>query len=75
MKQTKKPFTIILNLFGMIPKDWKIRLAAQNDAGMNERREAWYREQDPELKEQKLQAMRDYWEKRRLELGYKNKEK
>ena len=57
------------------PKDWKERLASQNDAGMNERREAWYREQDPELKEQKLQAMRDYWEKRRLELGYKNKEK
>ena len=52
------------------PKDWKERLASHNDSGMNERREAWYREQDQELKEQKLQAMRDYWKERRLELGF-----
>lgn len=57
------------------PSDWKERLASHNDAGMNERREAWYWERNHELKEQKLQAMRDYWKKRRLELGYKNKEK
>ena len=56
------------------PKDWKERLARQNDPGFQERREAWYREQDPEMKEQKLRAAWDYWKKRRLELGFKDKE-
>ncbi len=57
------------------PNDWKERLASHNNAGMNECREAWYREQNPEMKEQKLQMMRDYWKKRRLELGFKDRRK
>ena len=67
----KKPFTGARIIFGMKPpKNWKENSYKQKDKKYQELFMAWYREQDPELKEKKGQALNEYWSKRRVELGF-----
>ena len=74
-EQAGKPLTKGLIFFGRKrPKNWKENLTAQKDQKLQLLLRSWYEEKDTELKKQKWQEAMDYWAKRRLELGFKDKE-
>ncbi len=72
---TGRPLTTACIIFGYKPpKNWKENLIKQEDEGYQVLLKSWMYEKEPELKKQKWQEVKKYWEKRRLELGFKDKE-
>ena len=69
--QATKPWTGALIILGAdVPKNWRENWAAQDDQKYQELWDKWDKETDPERKKQAWQAIKDYWAKRRVELGF-----
>ena len=68
---TGEPMTKGYIFFGRKrPKNLEENLTAQKDQKYQLLLEAWYEEKDPELKKQKWEEAKEYWAKRRVELGF-----
>ena len=68
---TGEPMTKGYIFFGRKrPKNLEENLTAQKDQKYQLLLEAWYAEKDPELKKQKWEEAKEYWAKRRVELGF-----
>ena len=57
------------------PKNWQENLTKQEDQGYQRLLKQWLDEEDPAIKKQKWQAVREYWAERRKELGFGEPEK
>ena len=68
---TGGPLTKATIFFGVKPpKNWKENLVKQKDEGYQELLKEWLDEKDPVIKKQKWQEAKEYWVKRRVELGF-----
>ena len=74
-ERTEEPMTKGYVFFGRKrPKNFEENLAGQQDPTLQAMIWEWYREKDPELRKQKWQEAMEYWAKRRVELGFRDKE-
>ena len=72
---TGEPMTKGYIFFGRKrPKNLEENMTAQKDQKYQLLLEAWYEEKDPELKKQKWEEAKEYWAKRRVELGFTERE-